>query len=58
MLGWQRAAIHLVSDQDIRLTPHRWKILNVGIDSNAAEVTKVRAVGPNVPGGCLWPTVR
>src|SRR5262245_47981588 len=44
----QSAAIHFIGDQNIRLNASNRKILEIGIDDNAAEFTKIRAVRPNV----------
>jgi hypothetical protein len=47
----------LIADQDIGLNTRDRKILDVGIDGNAAEFTEIRAVTPNVPSGLAWPTI-
>ena len=57
VFGRQRAAVHLITDQDIGLNAGDRKILDVGIDGNAAEFTEIRAVTPNVSSGLAWPTI-
>ena len=54
VFGRQCAAVHLIADQDIGLNTRDRKILDVGIDDNAAEFTKIRAVRPNVLSGGAW----
>src|SRR5262245_10366887 len=53
----QSAAIHFIGDQDISLNARNRKILEIGIDDNAAEFTKIRAVRPNVLSGRARPAI-
>src|SRR5262249_27234735 len=53
----QSAAIHFIGDQDISLNARNRKILEIGIDDNAAEFTKIRTVRPNVLNGRARPAI-
>src|SRR5215813_11484906 len=57
MFRRQRGAVQLVGDQNIGINTRDRKILDVGIDNNAAELTKIRAVRPDVLSSRAWPAV-
>jgi hypothetical protein len=57
VFGRQRAAVHLIADQDIGFNTRDRKILDVGIDDNAPEFTGIRAIRPNVLSGRAWLTI-
>jgi hypothetical protein len=57
MLGGKRIAVHLISDQDVRLEARDREILDISVDGNSVEFAEIRAIGPNVFGARLHPTI-
>jgi hypothetical protein len=57
MLGGERIAVHLISDQGVRLEARDRKILDISVDANSVEFAEIRAIGPNVFGARRHPTI-
>jgi hypothetical protein len=45
MLGGERIAVHLISDQGVRLEARDREILDISVDANSVEFAEIRARG-------------